>query len=164
MGSGDGAERLRRFVDAVWAQEPPDVRRLRDTHLPPAGRWGGTLFANLLLLWSGQNLHMLRTLAREGRVPVDALSAVAGAYLRQLSVWLAHWHMDDTCGLADALAGAFEANEFRTAEEFGDAAARLSLALNRVQNWIDAYTPWAQLDARLPALSADNAPGQARCR
>jgi len=164
MGRDDAIERLNRFVEAVWTQEPADIRRLRDTRLPPAGRWGGTLFANLILLWSGQNLQLFRRLARERTVPVDALSAVVAAYLRQLSVWLAHWRMDDTCGFADQLAGAFEATAFRTPEEFGDAMALLSLALNRVQNWIDAYTPWVQLDTRLPALSAEVAPGLARQR
>ncbi len=164
MTHGEAVDRLTRFVDAVWAQEPPDIRRLRETRLPPAGRWGGTLFANLILLWSAQNLQLFRALAREGTVPVDALSAVVAAYLRQLSVWLAHWRMDDTCGLADDLAGAFAAKAFRSPEEFGDAVALLSLGLNRVQNWIDAYTPWAQLDARLPALSAETAPGLARQR
>lgn len=120
------------------------------------------MFANLILLWSAQNLQLFRVLARERTVPVDALSAVVGAYLRQLSVWLAHWHMDDTCGLADDLAGVFEAKVFRGPEEFGEAVGLLSLGLNRVQNWIDAYTPWAQLDERLPALSTDTAPGLAR--
>ena len=151
-------------MDAVWAQEPPDIRRLRETRLPPAGRWGGTLFANLILLWSAQNLQLFRTLAREETVPVDAWSAVVAAYLRQLSVWLAHWHMDDTCGLADDLAGAFEAGCFE--------APRSSATRWRSCRWGSTVSrtgstrtrPWAQLDARLPALSTETAPGLARQR
>ena len=41
MEHGEAVNRLTRFVDAVWAQEPPDIRRLRETRLPrPAGGAG----------------------------------------------------------------------------------------------------------------------------
>jgi hypothetical protein len=156
-------EQIRAFVRVHWAEEPADVCRLRDTVLPPGGRWAGTFFVNLILLWSAQNILLLRALAKEGTVSVANLTVITSAYLRQLADWLAHWRMDDTCRLARDAAQALESNPAGQVEEFAEVLAQVGIALNRVQNWIDAYVPWAQLDTRLPELSADKAPGFVHC-
>jgi hypothetical protein len=158
-GEARAIELVEAFVRQVWAEAPADVRHLRATDLPPGGRWAGTLFANLILLWSGQNLLLLRTLAIENIVPVQTLSVVVSRYLRQLSAWLAHWRMVDTCRIADEVARALETGPELSPLLFGEMLAQLTLGLNRVQNWIDAYVPWAQLDSRLPDLSENAAPG-----
>jgi hypothetical protein len=152
----------RQFVEQVWAREPDDIRHLRDTALPPGGRWSGVLFCNLILLWSGQTLGLQRGLALKRDVPLEATTTVVVAELRQVADWLNHWHMSHTCGFLRRVADDLVSDPPATPEALAETIAELLVATNRVQNWIDAFVPWAQLDRRLPPIDGNTAPGQAR--
>lgn len=157
---------IRAFLEAVWDREPEDARRLRETRLPPGGRWGGVFFCNLILLWSGQTLMTFRTLARDGKVPADQLAVVTAAHLRQLAAWVGpdHWCMNDTAAFLGRVADRLDGGAAVTPAEISRVIEELLLAINRVQNWIDAFVPWARLDALLPPISRDQAPGRATPR
>ena len=152
-------QEVRAFTKAVWGAEPEDLRRLRAASLPPGGRWSGVLFCNLLLLWSGQIIMSFRSLAKGGTVPADALAAVTAAHVRQLADWLAHWQMDDTVRLLRRVGERLEAGDVKSAADLSTLIEELAVALNRVQNWIDAFVPWSTFDAKLPPLDRDTAPG-----
>lgn len=157
---------IRAFLEKVWDQEPEDIRRLRATRLPPGGRWSGVLFCNLILLWSGQTLMTFRTLARAGKVPAEQLAVVTAAHLRQLAAWIGpdHWHLDDTAAFLNRVADRLDGGAAMPPEDFARVVEELLLVINRVQNWCDAFVPWAQLDALLPPISRDQAPGRATPR
>lgn len=152
----------RQFVEQVWGREPEDMRRLRETALPPGGRWSGVIFCNLILLWSGQTLGLQRALALTGDVSLEAATTVIAAEVRQVADWLNHWHMSDTCAFLRRIADDLVSDPPATPEALAETIAELSIATNRVQNWIDAFVPWAQLDRLLPPLDATTAPGEAR--
>jgi hypothetical protein len=152
----------RQFVDQVWKSEPEDMRRLRDTSLPPGGRWSGVLFCNLILLWSGQTLGLQRGLVLKGSLPASAVTTVVEAELRQVADWLSHWQLTDTSAFLRRAADDLVSDPPGTPEALAETIAELSIAINRVQNWIDAFVPWAQLDGLLPRLDANTAPGKAR--
>ncbi len=151
---------VRAFAKTVWRAEPADVKCLRATSLPPGGKWSGVLFCNLLLLWSGQIIMSFRSLAKSGNVPVAALAAVTATHLRQLADWLAHWQMNDTVAFLRGVADRIDAGDVKNAADFAVLIEEVAVALNRVQNWIDAFVPWSTFDAKLPPLAADRAPGQ----
>lgn len=153
-------EDIRAFTRIVWEREPDDIKRLRETGLPPGGRWSGVFFCDVLLLWSAQTLMTLRGLARADQVPAKALATVAAAHLNQLADWLAHWRMDDTVALLRPVARRFEAGEPWTGTQLCATIEELVVALNRTQNWIDAFVPWSRLDASLPKLDRVTAPGR----
>jgi hypothetical protein len=136
---------------AVWADQPADITRLRSSSLPPGGRWSGVLLCNVLLLWSGQVLMSLRTLAREGAVDGRALATVLAAQCTAVADWVAHWHMDDLEQIMRSAAGRLRSP--MDAAGLEELTGELILVTNRVQTWIDAFTPWAQLDQLLPSLS-----------
>jgi len=154
----------RQFVEQVWAREPEDMRRLRDTALPPGGRWSGVLFCNLILLWSGQTLSLQRRLALNGDVALEAATTVIVGELRQLADWLNHWQMSDTCAFLRRVADDLASDPPGTLQVLAETIAELLIATNRIQNWIDAFVPWAQLDRLLPPLDGSTAPGEARNR
>lgn len=153
--------KIQAFLDRVWADEPPDIRRLRGTALPPGGRWSGVLFCNLILLWSGQVLALQRKLALEGSVAPAAAAAIVVAELRLMADWLAHWHLDDTCALLRDVADDLASPAEPSAQSLASVIEGLLVAVNRMQNWIDAFVPWARLDQLLPPLDAETAPGYA---
>lgn len=135
---------------AFWADEPADIARLRDSPLPPGGRWSGILLCNVLLLWSGQVLMSLRELARGRPDGTADLTAVLGAQCTAVADWVAHWNMHDLEQVMRSAGGRLRSPV--DAAEFGELLDELILVTNRTQNWIDSFTPWARLDELLPAL------------
>jgi hypothetical protein len=135
---------------AIWADQPADIARLRDSSLPPGGRWSGVLLCNVLLLWNGQILMSLRALARDRTVGPAALAAVLAAQCAAVADWVAHWNMHDLEQVMRSAAGRLSSPV--DAAELEKLLDELILVTNRVQNWIDSFTPWAQLDQLLPAL------------
>jgi hypothetical protein len=140
------------FVHRVWPSEPDDIRRLKATSLPPGGRWSGVLFCNLIMLWTGQILGLQRSLVLDGSLPADVAVGLLASELRQLADWLAHWQMTDTCAMLRQVADEIVAEPGSSAQTLAHTIEGLMLAVNRMQNWTDAFVPWAQLDRLLPPL------------
>jgi hypothetical protein len=146
------SETTHAFVQAIWAREPEDIRRLKATNLPPGGRWSGVFFCNLIMLWSAQVLGLQRALVLEGSLPVETACSLITAELTQLADWLAHWHMDDTCALLRRVSDELATQPPRSPRNLAETIEQLLIAINRMQNWTDAFVPWAQLDRLLPGL------------
>jgi hypothetical protein len=157
--SDQAASTARRFLQTIWPSEPEDLRRLRSTSLPPGGKWSGVLFCDLILLWSAQVLGLQRSLALNAQVPLDALVDVVAAELRQMADWLAHWQMSDSVAFLRQVASELETDRPADEAEVARALEGILLVVNRTQNWIDGFVPWAQLDERLPLIDAEHAPG-----
>jgi hypothetical protein len=140
------------FVKQIWPRQPEDIRRMIATSLPPGGRWSGVFFCNLIMLWSGQVLSLQRALLLDGKLPVEAATPLLAAELKQLADWLAHWQMADTCAFLRRVADELSGETGHTPQTLAQTIEVLLVAINRMQNWTDAFVPWAQLDRLLPSL------------
>jgi tellurite resistance-related uncharacterized protein len=148
-GTTDLLKRLAAFTRRNWRVEPGDVKALRRFARPPMGTLPCVFYANFDSFWLGENVQVLRNLARAGDMPVAELNRVAAALIARHAARLGKWKMANTVKLMKEIVAYFEAGGARSHEEFVTVAEAIMVAIDRVNTWIDGALPWSQLDRRL---------------
>ncbi len=142
-------ERLDRFTELTWKNEPQDVRRLRQLSRPPMGRVPGIVYANFNLFWLGENVQTIRDKARAGKIPVEHLNEMLAAVCLRSAVRLSKWHLLDVIVLLSDVVGFCEKDGARSHAELKTLTEHLLIAVDRVQTWVDRMVPWHRMDASL---------------
>ncbi len=142
-------ERLDRFTELSWKNEPQDLRRLRQLSRPPMGRMPGITYANFNLFWLGENLQTLRDKTRAGKLSIGFLNEMLAAACLRSAVRLSKWHLFDVIVLLSDVVGFAENGGCRSHREMKDLIEHLLIAVDRVQSWVDRMIPWHRMDAVL---------------
>jgi hypothetical protein len=148
----DMLAKLNKFNLKVWVNEPQDVNTIREIKKPPMGNMPCVLYANFNLFWLGEGLQVWRAIAKERKFEIDVLSNILSELLKRHITRLSKWGMQDTIEILYALQLFFQR---RIVQNHGDLVKILDaamIALNRVQNWIDAIIPWPEMDQKLSGL------------
>jgi hypothetical protein len=141
--------RLERFTTRNWQAEPADIKALRRFKRPPMGTLPCVFYANFDTFWLGENVQVLRQLALAGEMPLPELNRVAAALVARHAARLGKWGMRDAVRLMREIVAYFEAGGARSLKAFVQVAEAIMLAVDRINAWIDAMLPWAELDRRL---------------
>ncbi len=140
---------LEKFTARNWRAEPADIKALRRFKRPPMGNLPCVLYANFDTFWLGENIQVLRDLARAGDMTVAVLNRTAAALVTRHAARLGKWKMVDTVKLLNQIVRYFESGGATSHQAFVKVAHAIMIALDRINTWIDALIPWAALDRKL---------------
>lgn len=146
---------LEAALQDVWEDEPPDVLELRQFRRPPFGNPPCVLYANFDLFWGVENLHVCRNLTTGGRLTGPQAGHVAASMVRQVRSRLAHWGFPRACAVLDDASTAL--NSARSRGQVLALVEGTLLYVSRLQSWVDAIVPWADLDDSVRLLPAPRA-------
>ena len=139
----DAVEKMRSARQAIWTEEPAEVKRLASIK----GAWNQgastVLFAATKLATLITFLNHMRGVARRGGVDLETMIQVTKPYLEfHASVFGNHYQFADTAQVVRWAAEAIlEAN---TLEDYATLIGELAIYLNRVDYWVDLKIPWAE--------------------
>ena len=148
----EAVARLQSGLEEIWENEPSDVAELRHLRRPPFGNMPCVLYANFDLFWAVESLHVCRSLAGGDRLTGPQAGHVAGSIVRQVRSRLAHWGFPRACGVLDDAASALESAPSR--QQVRALVEGALLYAGRLQSWVDAIVPWADLDDSVRLLPA----------
>jgi len=136
-------ERIRTARQAIWTEEPNEIKRLSSIK----GAWdqgaSTVLFAATKLATLITFLNHMRSVAKRGGVDLETMKVVTQPYLEfHASVLGNHYQFADT---AQVVRWAAEAvSEVNTLEDYATLIGELAIYLNRVDYWVDMKIPWAE--------------------
>jgi hypothetical protein len=139
---GEALEKIRTARQAIWTEEPDEIKRL--TSIKGAWDQGAStvLFAATKLATLITFLNHMRGMARQGDVDLETMKKVSEPYLGfHASVLGNHYQFADA---AQVVGWAAEAVlEVEGLEEYAALIGELAIYLNRVDYWVDTKIPWA---------------------
>ena len=147
--------RLQTGLEAIWESEPSDVSQLRQFRRPPFGNTPCVLYANFDLFWGVENLHVCRNLVNGGRLTGPLAGHVAASFVRQVRSRVAHWGFPRACDVLDDAASSLESA--RSRQQVLALVEGTLLYVGRLQSWVDAIVPWADLDDSVRLLPSPRA-------
>ena len=138
----EALEKIRAARQAIWTEEPAEVKRL--TSIKGAWDQGAStvLFAATKLATLITFLNHMRGVAKGGGVDLETMIQVTKPYLEfHASVFGNHYQFADT---AQVVRRAAEATpEVNNLEDYATLIGELAIYLNRVDYWVDLKIPWA---------------------
>ena len=136
-------DRIKAARQAIWTEEPADVKRLSDIK----GAWNQgastVLFAATKLATLITFLNHVRGVVRRGGVDLETMVRVTQPYLEfHAGVYGNHYQFADTAQVVRWAAAALA--EVKTLEDYATLVGELAIYLNRVDYWVDNKIPWAR--------------------
>jgi hypothetical protein len=136
-------EKIKKARQAIWTEEPAEVKRLASIK----GAWNQgastVLFAATKLATLITFLNHMRGVARRGDVELETMKRVTQPYLEfHAGVYGNHYQFADTAQMVRLAAEALPGIE--TLEDYATLIGELSIYLNRVDYWVDTKIPWAK--------------------
>jgi hypothetical protein len=138
----DTLDRIKAAREAIWFDEPAELKRLAEIK----GAWdqgaSTVLFAATKLATLITFLNHMRQLAREKDLDLATMKAVTEPYLAfHANVYGNFYQLADTARTVrwakDALTGV------QSLEAYAALIGELAIYLNRVDYWVDLKIPWA---------------------
>ncbi len=140
------------YLKRIWPAEPPDLKNLRKFKLPPMGNMPCVLYASFNLFWLGESMQVWRAAAQKRAIPLKELSYVVSQDMGRHAGRLAKWQMEETVEIIRLLEKYFASQGPQSHEDCVTVLTRALVALDRMQNWIDAVIPWSKMDEALKGL------------
>lgn len=146
-------EEIDSYFNSSWGKEPDDLKSLEALELPPMGNMPCTLYCSFNLFWLGESFQFLRASAKDGSADLKTLCWTASEECKRHASRLSKWSVPATeklvIDLGEYFAGITPANE----EEFSEVITKALVAIDTMQNWIDAEIPWARMDKSLGGVN-----------
>jgi hypothetical protein len=139
----DALEKIRAAREAIWWDEPAEVKRLPS--IKGARRQGAStlLFAATKLATLITFLNHMRAVARQGGVDLATMKAVAQPYLEfHAGVYGNFYQFANTAQVVRDASEALE--EAETLPDYAAVIEELAIYLNRIDYWVDLKIPWAK--------------------
>lgn len=136
-------ERIKAACEAIWWDEPAEVKRLPS--IKGARHQGAStvLFAATKLATLITFLNHMRGVARQGSVDLATMKAVTEPYLEfHAGVYGNFYQFADTARVVRQACQALE--EAETLEDYAAVIEQLAIYLNRIDYWVDLKIPWAK--------------------
>jgi len=139
----EALEKIRTAHQAIWTEEPAEIKRLSSIK----GAWdqgaSTVLFAATKLATLITFLNHMRAVAMGGEVDLETMKKVTQPYLQfHAGVFGNHYQFADTAQVtrwaADAVPGV------ASLEDYAALIGELAIYLNRVDYWVDTKIPWAR--------------------
>lgn len=139
----EALEKIKKARQAIWTEEPAEVKRLPGIK----GAWnqGATtvLFAATKLATLITFLNHMRGVARQGNVDLGTMKRATLPYLEfHAGVYGNHYQLADTAQVVRLAAETLPGIE--RLEDYTALIEELSIYLNRVDYWVDTKIPWAK--------------------
>ncbi|GAB4534328.1 MAG: hypothetical protein Kow0063_17280 [Anaerolineae bacterium] len=136
-------EKIKKARQAIWTEEPAEVKRLPSIK----GAWNQgastVLFAATKLATLITFLNHMRGVARQGDVDLETMKRVTRPYLEfHAGVYGNHYQFADTAQIVRLAAEALP--EVERLEDYATLMGELSIYLNRLDYWVDTKIPWAR--------------------
>ena len=139
----DALERIKAAREAIWWDEPAEVKRLPS--IKGARRQGAStvLFAATKLATLITFLNHMRGIARQSAVDLATMKAVTEPYLEfHAGVYCNFYQFANTARVVRQAREAL--GEAETMEEYAAVVEELAIYLNRIDYWVDLKIPWAK--------------------
>ena len=141
---GTSLEKIRAAREAIWLDEPADVRRLKARRKGPRSQGASpVIYADMKLWGLVVFVNQLRSVAREGKADLDTLKIITERllefYAKQYGGW---FDLTDTAAIVHEAKAA--TRELKSLEEYVALAEELSLYIGRMEYWVDLLIPWAE--------------------
>jgi hypothetical protein len=139
----EALEKIRKARQAIWTEEPAEVKRLASIK----GAWNQgastVLYAATKLATLITFLNHMRGVARQDDVELGTMKRVTQPYLEfHAGVYGNHYQFADTAQVVRLAAEALPGIE--TLEDYATLIGELSIYLNRIDYWVDTKIPWAK--------------------
>jgi len=136
-------EKIRTARQAIWTEEPNEIKRL--TSIKGAWDQGAStvLFAATKLATLITFLNHMRGVAKRGGVDPETMKVVTQPYLEfHAGVLGNHYQFADAAQVVRWAAEAVP--EVNSLEDYATLIGELAIYLNRVDYWVDKKIPWAE--------------------
>ena len=140
---GEALEKIRTARQAIWSEEPDEIKRLPGIK----GAWdqgaSTVLFAATKLATLITFLNHMRGVAKRGEVDLETMKKVTEPYLQfHAGVYGNHYQFADTARVVRWAAEAV--SKVDSLEDYATLIGELAIYLNRVDYWVDMKIPWAE--------------------
>ena len=141
------------FFKSSWGKEPEDLKSLEALELPPMGNMPCMLYCSFNLFWLGESFQFLRASAKDGSADLKTLCWTASEECKRHASRLCKWNVPATEKLVIDLGEYFSGGAAGSADEFAEVITKALVAIDTMQNWIDAEIPWARMDKSLGGVN-----------
>lgn len=149
----DILEEINGRFNSAWAKKPEDLKSLEALELPPMGNMPCMLYCSFNLFWLGESFQFLRASAKDGSADLKTLCWTASEECRRHASRLSKWSVPSTEKLVIDLGEYFAGDGAESTEEFTEVITKALVAIDTMQNWIDAEIPWARMDKSLGGVN-----------
>ncbi|MGN1422883.1 MAG: hypothetical protein ACI4XA_05865 [Oscillospiraceae bacterium] len=141
------------FFNAAWGKEPSDLKSLEALELPPMGNMPCMLYCSFNMFWIGESFQFLRAAAKDKTASLETLCWTASEECRRHASRLCKWNVPETEKLVIDLGEYFAGGGVSGYDEFIEVITKALVAIDTMQNRVDAEIPWARMDKALGGVN-----------